>query len=88
MCHTMYHSNVHVSYNVCFHILGDTVGAVCDNGDLRLVDGATSSEGRLEVCINDAWGSVCSLYWTNNEANVACGKLEYLSIGKIHSVIV
>ncbi len=59
------------------------MGAICNDGDLRLVDGISSNQGRLEVCMNSAWGTVCSEHWTNQEANVACGKLGYLSIGKI-----
>lgn len=39
------------------------------------------SEDGLEVCINEAWGTVCSAHWTNREANVACGSLGYLSLG-------
>ena len=30
----------------------------CKSGDVRLVGGANSSEGRVEVCINNHWGKV------------------------------
>ena len=44
----------------------------CTQGSLRL-QGATS--GRLEICYNNAWGTVCSRLWNNVDARVACREL-------------
>ena len=30
-----------------------------NNGDIRLVGGSTRFEGRIEVCLNSVWGTVC-----------------------------
>ena len=53
-----------------------TLVANCTEGDLRLVGGADASEGRLEVCINRAWGTVCDELFDDVAASVACDQLE------------
>ena len=50
--------------------------ADCSDGDLRLVGGANASEGRLEICINRAWGTVCDNFFDDVDASVACDQLE------------
>jgi deleted-in-malignant-brain-tumors protein 1 len=49
-----------------------TVDSDCIDGDIRLVDGRTKYEGRVEVCINRAWGSVCSQGWGALDCQVLC----------------
>ena len=48
----------------------------CTTGDVRLVGSADGDEGRLEVCVNSAWGTVCSDGFDTNDASVACQSLE------------
>ena len=50
---------------------------VCTNGDLRLAGGNVINEGRIEICINNVWGTICDDYWSDADANVACRKLGY-----------
>ena len=49
----------------------------CNETDIRLVDGETEREGRLEICINGVWGSVCNHGWDIKNARVVCRQLGY-----------
>ena len=48
-----------------------------------MVNGATANEGRLEVCFNETWNTVCDDFWTNNYAKVVCRQLGYNTDGEL-----
>ncbi len=53
----------------------------CTENDVRLVGASLPNEGRVEICINNAWGTICDDGWDANEATVVCRQLGYLTTG-------
>ena len=39
--------------------------------------GTFSLEGRVEICQNNEYSTVCDDFWDELEAKVVCGQLEY-----------
>ena len=59
----------------------------CEDGDIRLLGGSSSLEGRVEVCYSGVWGTVCDNQWTNADAAVTCRQLGYSSSGTVVFII-
>ena len=53
----------------------------CNNGDLRLAGSSVPTQGRVELCWNETWGTICDELWSTNDANVACRQLGYAASG-------
>jgi hypothetical protein len=51
--------------------------AVCYSGAVRLAGGPNRAEGRVEVCSNNTWGTVCDVGWDENDAAPACSSAEF-----------
>ena len=53
----------------------------CTQSEIRLQGGANSMTGRVEICINNVWGTVCDDFWGNSDAQVVCRQLGYATNG-------
>ena len=53
----------------------EPTSADCVDGAVRLVNGSNPLEGRVEVCFNNAWGTVCSNQFDSDDARVICNQL-------------
>lgn len=83
-CHGNENMIISCNYNTgsaitCNH--DDDVGVICqeacNNGAIRLGNSGTMNAGRVEVCYNGQWGTICHKGWDTNDARVACYQLGF-----------
>ena len=48
---------------------------MCATGAMRLAGSLDDNEGRVEVCVNNQWGTVCDDSWDERGANLMCRAL-------------
>ena len=63
-----------------------SIGSICTSGEIRLVGGPTSEEGRVDICSNGNWTQICDSSWTVMDANVACRQLGFSLTGIMFSL--
>ena len=51
----------------------------CAEGDLRLTNGSSAKEGRVELCSQGLWGAISTSSWDYRDATVVCRQLRYPS---------
>ena len=50
---------------------------------MRLEGGSVYGSGRVEVCIDNVWGTVCNDSWTQLNARVVCKQLGFPIYGEL-----
>ena len=57
------------------------MGVICEGANfsipVRLSNGTSPSNGRVEIYADGRWGTVCDIYWDNHDAAVVCRQLGY-----------
>ena len=39
------------------------------------MNGSSDLEGRVEICFNGTWGTMCDDFWDDNDVSVVCRQL-------------
>ena len=77
-CEYNYYKIIKVRIILCMNIIYPG----CTPGDVRLAGRSSSStRGRVELCHNNQWGTICDDGWDNSDAEVICKQLKYSSYG-------
>lgn len=70
-------------YYVLFAVQINQVIANCTDEEVRLVGGPSTNKGRLEVCQNKEWATVCDHHFWVQESTVVCAQLGFQRYGKL-----
>ena len=58
-----------------FCVVPSTEIGNCSTGEVKLVNGTNILEGRVEICINNAWGTVCHNKLSSTDVDIVCRSL-------------
>ena len=78
-CSTIFTSCYYTAGIYCSKVQLPESTPKCTERDVRLVNGSGPNEGRVEVCYNGTWSSVCNIQ--SSVASVICKQLGYTSSG-------
>ena len=63
--------------HVCYPTKGLTKPSIAERFSLRLMNGPTPWQGRVEIYKDHVWGTICDDDWDDKDARVVCRQLGY-----------
>ena len=54
----------------------------CQTGEVELFGSISQHNGRVEICVNGVWGTVCDDAWDTLDSSVVCRQLGFSRLGK------
>lgn len=61
----------------CYDYIQYCYADMCSDSAVRIAGGSDDFIGRVEVCVNGTWGTVCGDGWNNYSASVVCEQMEF-----------
>ena len=68
---------VHINFNIEAYQYSALDTQVGEEGAVRLAEGDSVSNGRVEIFHDGQWGTVCEWQWDLNDAMVVCRQLGF-----------
>ena len=66
-------NNIYLQY-VCI--------VACRDDEIRIAGSSSLGVGRVEICVNGTWGTICSDSWDNSDASIVCKQLGFSEYGE------
>ena len=81
-----WHDSMGIKYTqIKYDFLDMFMHIACRTGVLRLQGSTFQGSGRVEICIDNVWGTVCDDFWSSNDARVVCKQLGFSITGKSYN---
>ena len=81
VCEGIFYVTIIIMYAIAILSNNSKNTVPCNDRDVRLVVSQYPGIGRIEVCANSSWGTICTNTWDDLDATVACRESGYSPYG-------